>query len=324
MRLAPLVIALVAATSASSHIVPVPPSTCAFDPVTVEAPAAGVVGSAAPAGPADGFHILYDPQASSAQFDLSGVPPRSFTAAGTQGTIGLSSIFGATLRNDGDLTSTPTFTFALPGGTAMLAIPVTTGLVIAGDAVLEGIPLGADGRFTLIGAVDPSPLAPPLAGGPLVVRLGCQAVPRPDTDQFRLATRTTAVSASLTAKVMRAKLIFAPGAMDTPDFAGRPAILRVSSGETTITTADLPTGLAAHGKQLFIGRSADGRTAIGVHALRRGGELDYLLALKLKTPALPGSTGAVPVVVTYDLGGLLSHVTLAMQPKRHGMLLRYP
>ena len=77
-----LLLALLLATArgAGSHIVPVPPSTCAFDPLTIEAPTAGTSATAAPATPADQFRILYDPQASQAQFDFTGVPARSFTA----------------------------------------------------------------------------------------------------------------------------------------------------------------------------------------------------------------------------------------------------
>lgn len=326
MRLRPVtLLALAAAATVRAHIVPVPPSTCAFDPLVVEMPSTGLVATGAPAGPADTFHILYDPQASMAQFNLTDVPPRTVTAVGVTGTLALSTIFGADLRNDGNLQATPSFTFTTPGGSATAPIPLTTGLVVAGDTVLEGAPIGPDGRFTLTGSLDPSPLAPPLSGGPLVVRLSGQAVPRPDTDQFRIATRTTPLSASITTNVLRARLIFAPGTMDVPDFAGRPARVRISSGDTTIATADLASGLGARGKKLFIGRSTDGRAALGVHTLRRSGEVDYLFALKLKKPTLPpAATGTVQVTVTYDVGGLLSRVTLAMRAKRRGTTLRYP
>src|SRR6266403_3155754 len=216
MRLAPILAVVVAAARASAHIVPVPDSACAFDPITIEP--AGVVGTAAPAGPADSFRIQYRVPESTAVFDLSNTPPRSFTVAGMDGTVALPSFFVAGLRNDGDLTVTPSFTFTIGGSTVPVAIALTTGLVAAGGAVLEGVPLGPDGRFTLIGVADPSPLAPPLAGGPLVVRLGGQTVPRPDTDQFRLATRTTPLSASLTAKRLKLRAIFGPGTMDEPDF----------------------------------------------------------------------------------------------------------
>ena len=34
--------------------------------------------------------------------------------------------------------------------------------------------------------------------------------------------------------------------------------------------------------------------------------------------------GPVSVTLTYDVGGLLSHLTLPMRAKRHGALLHYP
>jgi len=325
MRTAVALAVLLASSSVPAHIVPVPPSTCAFDPLTIEMPASGLEASAAAAGPADGFRILYDPQSSTAQFDLETVPPRSFSGPGVNGTLALSSIFAATLRNDGNLTATPSFTFTTGGGSTTVVIPVTSGLVLAGGSVLEGVPITSDGHFTLIGVVDPSPLPAPLAGGPLVVQLGCQAVPRPDIDQFRLATRTTALSASITTKLLKFRAIFAPGSMDTPDFPGQTALLRISDGDATIASASLPAGLPARNRMLFIGKSADGVTALGVHTLRRNGQVAYLLALKVKNPTLPaGASGTVQIGITYDVGGLLSRLALPMRAKKGGALLRFP
>src|SRR5947207_9309094 len=94
---------LLLAASAAAHIVPVPPSTCVFDPITIEAPTSGVVGTAAPPAPADQFQIFYDPAASQADFDMQSVPPRSFTAAGVDGTFALPGLVVATLMSSGDL-----------------------------------------------------------------------------------------------------------------------------------------------------------------------------------------------------------------------------
>jgi hypothetical protein len=150
-------------------------------------------------------------------------------------------------------------------------------------------------------------------------------VPRPDTDQFHFATRTTPVSATLTARFLKLRAIFAPGAMDVPDFPARPALLRASSGDTTIAAVDLPSGLAARGRKLFIGQSDDGRAALGVRRLRRPGPAAYLLAVKVKRPTLPAAASRrVSVTLTYDVGGLLSRRTLPMRAKRHGALLHYP
>ena len=325
VREACVLLLLLRATSAAAHIVPVPPSTCVFDPVTIEAPVSGTVGTAAPPGSADQFRILYDPQASQAEFDLQSVPPRTFTAAGIEGTLALPGIVFAALRNSGDLTVATSLSFTMNGSTTAVPMTLTTGVAAAAGMVVEGMPIASDGRFALVGIMAPSALGPPLGGALLAVRLACQAVPRPDTDQFRLATRTTPVSATLTARALNLRAIFAPGAMDVPDFPASPALLRASSGNTTITTVDLPSGLPARGRKLFIGRSDDGRAALGVRRLQRSGPVAFLLAVKIKRPTLPAVTGGpVSVTVTYDVGGLLSHLALPMRVKRHGALLHYP
>ena len=323
MRFA-LAIVLAAVTGAGAHIVPVPPSTCAFQPFTVEMPATSVTATTTPAGASDTFRILYDPQASAAQFDLRAIPARTFTSTVT-GTVSVSGLFGASLRNDGDLTATPTFTFATDAGDAAVSIPITTGLVTAGPVLLEGAPIDPTGGFTFVGVLDPSPLGAPLAGGALAVRLVGQAVPRPDIDQFRFATQTTPVSVNVSSTVLRARLIFAPGTMDVPQFPGVPALLRVSTGGETVAAAVLPAGLPAHGKKLFVGRSADGASALGVRQLQRSGQVAYLFAVKLKTRTLPApATGTVPLKFTYDVGGLLSRVVVTTHVKRGGKLLKFP
>jgi len=325
VRRAGVLVLLLLAPSAPAHIVPVPPSTCVFDPVTVEAPMSGVVGAAAPPEPADQFQIFYDPAASQATFDMQSVPPRSFTAAGVDGTFALPGLVVGTLISSGDLTLSTSLAFTMNGGTTTVPITLTTGLAAAAAMVVEGMPIASDGRFALVGITAESGLGPPLGGQLLAVRLACQAVPRPDTDQFHFATRTTPVSATLTARALRLRLIFAPGATDVPDFPASPALLRASGGGTTIAAVDLPSGLPPRGGKLFIGRSDDGRAALGVRRFQRPGPAAYLLAVKVKSPTLPPVTGGpVSVTLTYDVGGLLSHLTLPMRAKRHGALLHYP
>jgi len=344
VRAAGVLLLLLFAANATAHIVPVCPSTCAFDPITIEAPASGVVGTATPPQTADQFQIFYDPAASQATFDMQSVPPRSFTAAGVDGTFALPGLVVATLISSGDLTLTTSLAFTMNGSTTTVPITLTTGLTAAAGMVVEGMPIagappgsipncsspappstGHDGRFMLVGITGDSGLGPPLGGQLLAVRLACQALPPPDTDQFHFATRTTPVSATLTARILKLQAIFAPGPTDVPNFPGSPALLRASSGDTTIATVDLPAGLPGRGRKLFIGRSDDGRAALGVRRLQRPGPAAYLLAAKIKRPTLPAVAGSpVSVTLTYDVGGLLSHLTLSMRVKRHGALLRYP
>src|SRR5207245_10512246 len=191
VRRAGVLVLLLLAPSAPAHIVPVPPSTCVFDPVTIEAPASGVVGTAAPPEAADQFHIFYDPAASQATFDMQSVPPRSFTVAGVDGTFALPGLVVGTLISSGDLTLITSLAFTMNGSTTSVPITLTTGLAAAADMVVEGMPIASDGRFALVGITAASGLGPPLGGQLLAVLLPCQAVPRPGPDQFHFATRTT-------------------------------------------------------------------------------------------------------------------------------------
>src|SRR5207247_9886194 len=121
----------------------------------------------------------------------------------------------------------------------VVALPLASALSAAARLVIAGMPIASDGRFALVGIASDSGLGPPLAGPLLAVRLACQAVPRPDTDQFRLATRTTPVSANLSARAFKLRAIFAPGAMDVPDFPASPALLRAGSGAPALASAAL-------------------------------------------------------------------------------------
>jgi len=320
MRRGWLLALLLTARSAAAHIVPVPPSACVFDPLTIDAPSAGTTATAAPPAAADQFRILYDPQASDAQFDLTGVPPRSFTVGGVTGTVAFPSVFLATLLNTGDLTATVPLTFTLGGGATSVTMTLTTGLAAAGDTIVEGAPIGADGRFTLVGITDQSRLGPPLAGPLLAIQMSCQATPRPDTDQFRAATP---LSASLNARKLKLRTLFITAPGDSPNFAAAPAILRATSGSTDIATVLLASGLPAKGRKLFIGRTADGRMALGVRALKRQGQTEFLLALKVKNPTPPPAGGnPVNFSVVYTVGGVTGRIVLPM--KRRGALLHYP
>jgi hypothetical protein len=323
VRFAPVALVAVLAARASAHIVPIVPSTCGFDPASVELPATAVVAPLAPAG-GDEVDIIYDLPTSTAQFSRRSVPPRPFSVGGVDGTLALPPFFVATLLANGELTTSPEFTFTLGADTVTVSIPLTTGLVVAGDSLIEGAPIGPDGRFTWVGVVDPSPLGPPLAGGPLAVRLSCQATPVPDTDQFRVGTTTPLLSVSLKASLLKLKLVATPGTGDEPDFAGPATLLRVSSGGAPVASLAL-AGLQARGRKNFVGQSGDGRATIGVRKIRRKGEVAYRLVLKLQGPSMPSAVDAPLVAtITYDVGGLLSGKTVTLRPKRHGTLLRYP
>ena len=333
---------LLAAAAANAHVIPVCQSTCAFDPIEIDAPDGGISVTAVPAGPSDQFVISYipDTQAGAAQFDMSAVPPRSFTVDGVGGTLALPTIFNARMTNIGDLAVSVPVTMTLGGASATETMTLTTGLSTAGTMILEGSPIPPKEKsaniclcpcltdqttthFELVGIVPDSGLGPPLAGR-LGVRLSCQTTPTPDRDQFTLATQTTLVTARLSAQLLKVRAIFAPGPTQTADFPNQRALVRVHAGDSLIAVANLPTGLAARGKKAFIGKSADGTVAIGVVVLRKN-PLTYFFEIKLQNPTLP-ATGAGPldVTVTYEVGGLLSRVEANLRPNRRATKFHFP
>ena len=318
------ILLLLAARVASAHIVPIPPSQCALDPVEIVAPDSGVTAVVDP--PAGGQVVIrYDTQASQAQFDLTAVPPRGFVAAGIAGTFALPTIFPATLTHTGDLTTVAPIplVFAMNGSTVAVPLTLTTSLAAAGSAMVEGAPIGPDGRFALVGLTATSGLGAPFGSGMLSVRFGCQATPRPDTDQF--AGQTTALSASVAAQTFRLRAIFAPGSSAMPSFAGSPAMLRVTSGGAVVATAYLAGGLAPHGRNVFIGRSADARAALGVRMLHRSGQVSFLMAVRVAgATSPPAASPTVPAEVVYEAGGFVSRVSFAFRPNRRGTRFRFP
>ena len=323
-----LLLLLLAARGAAAHIVIIDPSHCAFDPVEIVALETGVAATVGPPAAADQLEIHWDVSTNGAQFNLMGVPPRSFVAAGVSGTFALPTFFSATFTHSGDLTATATLpvVFAMNGSTVAVPLMLTTGLAAAGGTIVAGAPIGpptGDGRFTLVGITASSGLGPAFGPGMLSVRLSCLATPRPDPDQF--AGQTTPLSGNLSSQALKLRAIFAPGGTETPDFPGVPAMLRVTSGGTVVVTAYLPAGLPAHGRSLFIGRSDDGRAAVGVRTLHRSGQLSFLMAVRIQAATLPAaSTTPVPVDITYEVGGFLSRMSLPFRVKRHGTRLLYP
>src|SRR5262245_11199082 len=331
---------ILAAAVARAHKIPVCNSTCAFEPVEIDAPDDGISVRAVPAASSDQFVIKYDPQAGIAQFDMSAVPPRSFTVGGVDGTLALPTLFNVQMTTIGDLIASVPVTITLGGASASEAMTLTTGLAIAGTMILEGSPIPPKANtspppqcpdpadqsitgFTLVGVVPESGLGAPLAGR-LGVRLSCQATPAPDRDQFTLATLTTLVTARLSAQLLKVRAIFAPGASDTADFPNQRALVRVHAGDTLIAVADLPTGLATKGKKAFIGKSADGNVAIGVVVLRKN-PLTYFFEVKLRNPTLPAAGGGpLDVTFTYEVGGLLSRVEAKLRPNGHATKFHFP
>lgn len=321
---APLLLLLLG-RGANAHLVPVPPSTCAFDPIEIAAPADGVTATVAAPTAADVLRIVYDPQASQAQFDLRTVPPRAFTAGSSTGTFAPPALFVSTLSNAGDLSATVPLAFTVDGAPATVPMTLTTGITVAAGTIVEGARLAADGSFTLAGVAATSTLGGPFAGRVVSVRLTCTANPPPDTDQFAVATETSFVDGSVNARALRARVIFAPPAATVPDLPGAPAIVRLRLGGALLGSAEIPNGLPARTKKLFVGTSADGGATVAVRSLKRGGKTVYLLGVKVSSPTLvPMSGRRIPAELTYTTGGLFSRATANFKVKAHGTRAAFP
>ena len=316
--LLPLLLAGLAAVGpAAAHNVAVLPSRCTFEPLAITAPGTAV--AVTPAAAADELVLTYDTGASQVTFDLRSCPPRPLDAAGTPGTLDLPDVFQAALFATGDLTvAAVPFDLSLGAASATLPVALTTGLAMLGGNVIEGAPLGADGRFTLAGGVASLGLAP-FGGVPVGFRLTCQAAPVPDLDQFRLAPEMRKLSGTIRNGVLalKAQLVVSDG--DAPDLTGVPAVVRASGNELTVAATAFEGGLARRGKA-FVATAADGAT-ISVRVVRRKAPAKLALKARLPGAAIPPGAGNV-AQVTADVGGLLARARGDIVRKGGRVLIR--
>lgn len=325
-----LLVAVLGATPrlVHAHIEPVLPSTCAFDPLTLTDPVTGTTGQASAATTADTIRIVYDTATSSIQAcpaggdpNQCGTPaPRAFTFGGAAGTLTFPSLFPGHMQSTGDLTlSDVPVTFTVGGETATVPVTVTTALTAVGGRVEEGTPLDMSHGFTVIGVVDAHALPVALGGRALVLTMSCRPDPVPDLDQFALIGDLAPIAGAITSKGARLK-----GRVDTfgapaPDFAGRPTMIAVHVGGTTIATALFSGGL--QGTRKLTATSDDGNGTFTVRVGRAG---RFAVAAQLDAVTLPSSAtpGArVPVDVTLDTGGTLARGERTFRVRRNGKAL---
>jgi hypothetical protein len=313
-----LTILLIAAV-ANAHDVIIMPSLCTFDPVVLDAPASSLQATAAAATPSDTFRILYDVAAETAQFCpadpvdpldrcATGAVPRAISGA-VSGTMTLG-VFAMHLFTSGDLfASFVPIDFSSGSSRASVPMTLSTAVVAAAGGVFEGLPIGTDGRFTLVGTGTMT-LPGVLDGAAVVVRMTCTADPVPDLDQFMASPQTTAVGGVLKASGARLQIAFRAGTppaagASSPDFT-MPVIVRVSSGGATVASLILAGGLAPQGRRKFVGQTADGQGSI---LLMQGRGASYRLALRMGGVTMPPASGRVPIDVTFEVGGLVSRAS---------------
>jgi hypothetical protein len=301
MRAGLVALLLVLASSARAHNVPVLPSTCVFDPIEVTAPGATVV-VAPPAGAADQLTITYDnSSASLATFDLRSVPARALTVGGAAGTLGFPALFQARMLASGDLV-VPSLALSLSVGGAAEAVPVTltTGVVAGDGLVAEGAPIGADGRFTMV-ALSAAGVAG-VGGGRMLARLGCQALPPPDLDQFLVPPEVRTLTGAVRKGTLKLRAEIRTDQQDAPDFASFPAVLRASVADVTVGALAVSAGLARRGKSFAVESAAGG--TLSVRVLRRLAPARWVVKARVPGATMPAGAGSLRM--TLELGGLLA------------------
>ena len=302
---------LVAATvqGALAHIVPIPPSTCRFEPLQFQVPATGLSGSAETGGVNDMMRIVFDAAESQLQLcptvsptdSHCGAPvPRPFALGTTTGTVTLPSLFQAAMLSTGDVTiSNLPLTFTIGGSAVTVPVTMTTGLAAVDGTVVAGTPLQGLGSMTLVGALSGNALPPPLTGQSILVTFSCQPRPVPDKDQFSTALQLTPIKGQITSTEARLTATAAISSSAPPQLSGVPLLLAVNVDGTPVASAVLSSGV--QGSKRLTGTSDDGKATVTVRQTATRLELTAVI----RNVTLPPQSGRVLVDLTLDSNGLI-------------------
>lgn len=308
---------MLGATIASAHIIPIPPSQCRFDPLTLSAPARDAEGRAAEV--ADDVRIVYDANASVIRLCSSDagdtcVPgtARSFTLGAASGTIGFPARAGGTMESSGDMLLPDAAVVVSVGGVpTTVPVTLTTGLALVDGAVVEGAPLQGLQGFTLVGVLDGALLPVPFAGQSIALSVSCQPRPIPDKDQFVAPSRLARLRGEITATGARLRATIVRGQADLPNFARGPILLTIRIDDQRVATVVVSTGLQGGRRATSV--SDDGRATLTV---TKRSATHFGLSLDLHEVALPAATGATRAIVgvTLDTGGILARGERLFRP----------
>jgi hypothetical protein len=293
------------ARTVRAHIVPVPPSVCAFEPLALSVPTAGITG-AAQAGPGDAMRVLYDASASQVQLcpvdpgnpvGCGAAVPRAFTLGATTGTVTLPPIFDGRMLSSGDVTifDLP-LTFTVGATTATTRVTLTTGLVSMNGAVAQGTPLQGLGSFTLVGRVDDGVLAAPLESA-MLVTLSCQPRPVPDKTQFLSPLVMTPIGGQLTGNQMRLRTTISISSSSPPDLT-HALLLAVNLDGKMVASSVFSSGVS--GSRRLTGTSDDGNATL---TIRRASGGRLIVSAQLRNTTLPAQSPGAPVLLDLTLDG---------------------
>jgi hypothetical protein len=318
------------ASSASAHLVPIDPSTCALD-VRLSAPDASVVATVDPPAAGDLVRTSYTPDANSTRSqmqvcpadpaDPSGrcalaFPTRGFTANGVAGSIGLPSAFALRLLASGDLHAAAVPIVIALGATPPVPVSfeLETALVLVGTTAVSGAPLDASGAFKLIGAGTSDQLPAPLGSTPLELELSCTLAPAPDIDQFALAPRLIKVRGALTTKKVKLTLVLESEVTMPADFVAVPTVLRLGPDDAALVQSVATLTAGTRGRFT----SSDGELLVTpLHS--RTSRLMKITLRKSMAPAAPYTSGQGEVALSS--GGLMATRGVSLKANRRGTRL---
>jgi hypothetical protein len=300
MRILAIACLALAARLALAHDIPVSPSTCTFDPFELTEPDSGVSVTVAPPTSADAMRIVYTVATATAQFQQVSLTPRAFTVGGTPGTVAFPAAFGATLTAAGDLRADGVALDVTVGDVATtVPVTLTTAVVAVGGGVAGGTPMGPDGRFVLVGSIPAAALPPPMNASTTLLRLGCQANPPPDLDQFAAPTSLSALTGVLSPSKGKLRGKLKGGSFTIGDLTAGPAILQLLAGSATIVSAEFPAGLRAQSARVLVAGGTNGSRL----TVRLGrGRQPARIVVDLPAVAQAGVSGRVEVQATLVVG----------------------
>jgi hypothetical protein len=319
----------VLAGRADAHIVPIPPSLCAFGTIDLAVPAARLTTSAAVPTAGTRLRIVYDANASvvhacpaeaGAGDDCGDSVPYGFELDASSGSLVLPAQFGGLMESSGDmvLDDLPV-AVTLGGVTADVPVTLTTGLAAAGDTVAEGAPLQGLGAWTLVGVLSGDALPPPLTGQALLLSVACQPRPVPDKDQFVPPSVVGSLRGQVGPETIRLQARVTVGPADRPALSRGPVVVAVHVDGTTIATAVVASGL--HGtRRRQAGTSDDGRTTVTARG-RSTKRLNLTIEMH-GAPPLTATSARALVGVTIDTGSLLARGERLFRAAPDGRALR--
>jgi hypothetical protein len=319
------------ASTASAHLVPIEPSTCALD-VRLSAPDASVAATVDPPAAGDLVRTSYAPDANSTRSQMQvcpadpvdpsgrcalGFPARGFVVNGVAGSIGLPAAFALRLLASGDLhaASVPIAIGLGASPPVPVSFELATALVLVGTTAVTGSPLdGGTGAVTIVGTGTSDQLPAPLGSTPLELALSCTLTPKPDLDQFALAARLTKVRGALTTKKAKLTMVLESEVTMPADFVAEPTVLRLGPADAALlqsiaTLAAGPRGSFASGDGELLVKPMRSRTS----------RLMKIILKKVLAPEAPYVSGQGSLALSS--GGLAATRGVSLKANRRGTRL---